>query len=157
MRWEARGIPAPVAFGSFGGILTQPSGIRNKIGPYSRRLRRGAIGDLVDGRSTIGRFCRDLEAQLVRHCGGAPSVTQRLLIDRLIRTTAQLDALDQKLMNGANWTDHDSRTHGGLINRQRLLLREIGLAPTPVKAPSLSEHLARKNAEREAGRRAAAS
>ncbi len=128
--------------------MTKPSENRNKIGPYSRRLRRGAIGDLVDGRSTIGRYVRDLEAQLVRHCGGAPSVTQRLLIDRLIRTTAQLDALDQKLMNGANWTDHDSRTHGGLINRQRLLLRELGLQPAAPKPPSLAEVTARIIAER---------
>jgi hypothetical protein len=136
-------------------MLSQARENRNKIGPYSRRLRRGAIGDMVDGRSTIGRFCRDLEAQLVRHCGGAPSITQRLLIDRLIRTTAQLDALDRKLMNGEAWSDHDSRTHGGLINRQRLLLREIGLQPTAPRAPSLADHLARKAAEREVARRAA--
>jgi hypothetical protein len=98
---------------------------RTKLGPYSRTLRRGAIGTTIDGRSTIGRFCRDLEAQLIAHCGGSPSITQKLLIDRAIKVTVQLDRLDAKMLT-EGWTDHDSRTHGGLINRQRLILRELG-------------------------------
>jgi hypothetical protein len=119
---------------------------RRKIGPYSRTLRRGVIGtSAIDGRSTAGRYWRDLEAQLIVHCGGAPTITQRLLIERLIRTTVQLNALDEKLLAGDGWTDHDSRTHGGLINRQRLLLRELGLARAPAPAgPSLAEYLAAK-------------
>jgi hypothetical protein len=110
------------------------------LGPYSRTLRRGAIGASIDGRSTIGRYVRDLEAQLVKHCGGAPSIVQRLLIDRIIKTTVQLEALDRKLMQGDGWTDHDSRTHGGLINRQRLLLREIGFEPTAPPTPNFREY-----------------
>jgi hypothetical protein len=107
-----------------------PAPDRRRFGPYSRTLRRGVIGSwAIDGRSTEGRYLRDLEAQLITHCGGSPSVTQKLLIERLIRTTVQLNALDEKLAAAANWTDHDSRTHGGLINRQRLLLRELGLTP----------------------------
>jgi hypothetical protein len=112
-----------------------------RVGPYSRTLRRGAIGATIDGRSTIGRYVRDLEAQLVAHCGGHPSITQRLLIDRAIKTTVQLAALDEKLAAGAGWTDHDSRTHGGLINRQRLLLRELGLKAAAAPAPTLVKQL----------------
>jgi hypothetical protein len=97
---------------------------RRKLGPYSRVLRRGVIGtSAIDGRSREGRYLRDLEAQLIAHSGGAPSITQRLLIERVTRTTVQLNKLDKKLLAGDSWTDHDSRTHGGLINRQRLLLR----------------------------------
>ena len=103
------------------GKMAQARKNRNVVGPYSRRLRRGVIGDMVDGRSTIGRFYRDLEAQLVWPCGRAPSIAQWLLIDRLIRTIAQLNALDSKLMSGGAWTDHDSRSHNGLVNRQWLL------------------------------------
>jgi hypothetical protein len=118
---------------------------RRKTGPYSRTLRRGAIGTLCDGRSATGRYVRDLEQQLVAHCGGAPTITQRLLIDRLVRTTIQLNGLDEKLLAGDGWTDHDSRTHGGLINRQRLLLRELGLVRAPAPSgPSLAEYLAAK-------------
>jgi hypothetical protein len=104
-------------------------------------LRRGVLGTIaVDGRSTAGRYLRDLEAQLIAHCGGSPTITQRLLIERVIRTTVQLNALDEKLSASNAWTDHDNRTHGGLINRQRLLLRELGLkgAAEP-RVPSLGD------------------
>jgi hypothetical protein len=118
---------------------------RRKLGPYSRALRRGiGAATAIDGRSAEGRYLRDLEQQLIAHCGGSPTITQRLLIERLIRTTVQLQALDTKLAAGDSWTDHDSRTHGGLINRQRLLLRELGLKGAAERAPSLAEYLARK-------------
>jgi hypothetical protein len=114
--------------------------VRRKVGPYSRTLRRGVIGtSALDGRSTAGRYVRDLEAQLVAHCGGAPTITQRLLIERLIRTTVQLNTLDVAAAAGGGWTDHDSRTHGGLINRQRLLLRELGLKGAAEAPPSLGD------------------
>lgn len=123
---------------------------RKTLGPYSRTLRRGAIGASLDGRSTTGRFVRDLEAQLVAHVGGAPTITQKLLIGRIVTTTVQLAALDEKLASGSNWTDCDTRTHAALVNRQRLLLRELGMKPAAPPVPSLAEHLARRAAEREA-------
>lgn len=122
---------------------------RTRLGPYSRRLHRGAVGDLYDGRSAEGRFVRDLEAQLIAHVGGTPSITQKLLIDRLIKIRLQLDALDAKLAGAKNWTPHDGRTHGGLMNAFRLTARELGLKATAAKPPTLAEHLARRAAERE--------
>ena len=107
----------------------QSPAVRRRLGPYSRTLRRGAIGILVDGRSERGRLIRDMERQLIEHVGGAPTITQRLLIDRAIKTRLQLDALDEKLAAG-NWTPHDQRTFGGLQNAFRLALRELGLAPS---------------------------
>jgi hypothetical protein len=107
---------------------------RRRVGPYSRKLQRGAIGDCVDGRSAEGRFIRDLERQLIEHVGGSPSVTQRLLIDRVIKIRLQLDALDDKLAAG-NWTPHDQRTYGALLNGHRLTLRELSLGPAPRPIP----------------------
>ena len=121
----------------------------NDVKPYSRRLRRGAVGDICDGRSATGRFIRNLESELVAHVGGAPTITQRLLIDRLIKIRLQLDAFDKKLVGG-NWTPHDSRTHGGLLNAFRLTARELGLKGASKAAPTLAEHLARKAAEKAA-------
>ena len=76
------------------------------LGPYSRTLRRGTIGASIDGRSTIGRYIRDLERQLVRHVGG-PSATlasltiaQQLLIERLVKTTVQINLLDDRFAAG---------------------------------------------------------
>jgi hypothetical protein len=104
---------------------------RRPVGPYSRKLQRGAIGDLFDGRSAEGRFVRALEAELVQHVGGQPSICQRLLIDRLIKIRLQLDLLDAKLAKG-QWTAHDGRTYGGLLNAFRLTARELGIAaPEP--------------------------
>jgi hypothetical protein len=113
------------------------------IGPYSRKLRRGAIGASVDGRSAEGRFIRDLERQLVEHVGGAPSIAQKLLIERLIKIRLQLDGLDAKLTAGT-WTPHDGRTYGGLHNAYRLTAREIGLKPAAPQVPSLQDYLAQK-------------
>ena len=111
---------------------------RRRLGPYSRRLQRGAIADLYDGRSADGRFIRHLEAELTQHVGGAPSITQRLLIDRIIKVRIQLDLLDAKLAGGT-WTPHDSRTYGGLLNALRLTARELGLERTPERTPTLTD------------------
>src|SRR4030081_3311207 len=103
---------------------------RRRLGPYSKRLHRGAIGYLVDGRSAEGRFIRNLEAELVAHVGGSPTIAQRLLVDRIIKVRLQLDALDNKLTSG-DWTAHDQRTYGALLNAQRLCLRELSLGAAP--------------------------
>jgi hypothetical protein len=108
--------------------MASSSSKRRPLGPYSKVLRRGAIRDNVDGRSTEGRFIRDMEAQLIAHVGGNPSFVQRLLFDRLIRVRLQLDALERKMGDG--WTDKDSRTYGALLNQFRLTAREIGIKAT---------------------------
>src|SRR5437879_5480145 len=87
------------------------------IGPYSAVLQRGSLSTSIDGRSTTGRFIRALEAALVAHASphGSPTITQRLLIDRIIKVRLQLDALDDKLAAG-QWLPHDQRTYGALLN-----------------------------------------
>src|SRR5882762_8665884 len=127
---------------------------RPKLGPYSRRLRRGAIGGLIeiDGRSAEGRFIRHLEAELTAHVGGNPTIVQRLLIERLIKIRCQLDRLDEKLAGGG-WTDHDSRTYGGLLNAYRLTARELGLRATAAKTPTLAELMSAATEGRQARER----
>jgi hypothetical protein len=115
------------------------AGIQHRLGPYSRRLQRGAIGDSVDGRSTLGRLMRHLEAELVAHCGGSPSITHKMLIERAVKIRVQLDLLDEKLTSGG-WTPHDARTYGGLGNAYRLTVRELGMKPAAVKAMDAVEY-----------------
>lgn len=86
---------------------------------------------------------------LVAHVGGKPSATQVLLIRRTARDMLTLELLDAKLTSGTV-TDHDVRTHGGISNRVRLALRELGLKAAPVKAPTLAEAMAEAKAKREA-------
>jgi hypothetical protein len=106
----------------------------DQLGPYSRRLQRGSLSQSVDGRSATGRFVRALEAELVEHLGGNPSIVQRLLIERLIKVRVQLDLLDSRL-GTEGWTPHDARTYGGLLNAYRLTAREIGLRAQPPPPP----------------------
>jgi hypothetical protein len=109
--------------------------------PYSKLLHRGAIGSLagLSGNSAEGRVVRQLEAELTEHVGGLPSVTQRLLIERVIKIRWQLELFEVKLAEGS-WTPHDSRTYGGLSNAFRLAIRELGVKPAKGRsAPSLDE------------------
>jgi hypothetical protein len=119
-----------------------PSG-KPQLGPHCRALRRGSLGDSIDGRSREGKFLRKCEAELVAQVGGQPSFAQRLLIRRIARMTLRLDLFDLKLSAGS-WTDHDARTYGGLSNALRLALREMGLKAAPLPKPSpLAEHFSR--------------
>jgi hypothetical protein len=99
---------------------------RAKLAPHSRAFHRGAIGDSIDGRSALGRLVRHLEAELTAHVGGAPNITQKLLIERIIKLRLRLDAFEAKLAEGTGWTAHDDRTYGGCQNAYRLALRELG-------------------------------
>jgi hypothetical protein len=119
---------------------------RGSAGPYSKIFERGPLAPSVDGRSMEGRLIRKLERELITHIGGAPSITQRLLIERIIKTHLQLRALDEKLAGGT-WTDHDRRTQAALANGLRLCLRDLGVKPVAAKPPSLAEYLSAKAGE----------
>lgn len=112
-----------------------------QLGPYSKVLRRGAIGKSVDGRSTEGRYMRDIERQLTEHIGKPPSAPERLLIARVARTSLRILLLEEKLDAG-NWTDLDNRTLSGLQNAFTGMLRTLGLEAAPERAKSVDEMLA---------------
>jgi hypothetical protein len=95
----------------------------------------------------MGRFARDLEAQLVYQAGGEPSVAQRLVIERLVAVTIQLELFDDKLRSG-NWTDLDSRTYSGLVGRQRVLARTVGLKEVESTLPTPHEYAAQRKREK---------
>lgn len=113
----------------------------HRIGPGSRtdRLRK------LDGRTRVARRLRAITADLVAHVGGAPSSTQRYLIDRTAIDILRLEQLDAAMATG-RCSEHDSRVAHALRNSVRLALRELGLAPQRPRAPSLSEYLASKSA-----------
>jgi len=62
-------------------------------------LRRGVLGDRVEGRSREGRFLSQIERELTRQVG-KPSFTQKLLIRRLSRAMLRLELLDEKATAG---------------------------------------------------------
>jgi len=121
----------------------------SRLSSESRVLRRGSLGDQIDGRSREGRFLRDIERELVAHVGGNPTVTQKLLIRRLARGLLRLELLDERITRG-ELNDHDARTFSALSNVVRLTSRELGLqsAASVEKPPDLSAYLASKGSAR---------
>jgi hypothetical protein len=113
---------------------------RTSIGPYSRAISRGSLGDAIDGRSREGKFLRKCEAEPVAQVGGLPSFAQRLLIRRVARAMLRLEAFDARMASGT-WTDGDARTYGGLSNSLRLMLRELGLRSAAERPRRLADVL----------------
>ena len=94
--------------------------------PQSRALRRGAVGDAIDGRSADGRFLRRLEMELVAQIGGSPSFAHLVLIRQAARATLQLESLNKTA--GASWTEADARTFSALNQTLARSLETLGLS-----------------------------
>lgn len=114
------------------------------LGPYSRSLHRGAIGDSLDGRSREGRFLRQAERELLAQIGGEPTFAQKLLVRRVAKMTFLAEKLDDKLTDGNSWSPHDARTFGALNTAITRALRDLGLksAPKPKANSSLADIIA---------------
>ena len=108
-----------------------------RIGAHSRLFRAGAKGSL-DGRSSEARFLKDAEAQLIAHCGGKPSIAERVLISRLARILLRLQVIDDKIASGEG-TDYDLKVVGGLDSALRNGLGRLGFKATPAKAATLAD------------------
>jgi hypothetical protein len=110
---------------------------RYKLGPHSRILARGAIGNM-NGNSVEAKFIKTIEAGLIAHLGGKASIAQQLLIRRVSRAMLRLEMLDDKEL----LTEHDFRLASSLDSRVRLGLKLLGLERAEVAPPSLEEALA---------------
>ena len=117
------------------------------LGPHSRALTRGAVGDAVDGRSREGRFLRQTEAELIAQLRREPSFGERVLIRRVARGLLQLELFDQKLSAGGDFTAHDARAFSALGNQVRLGLRDLGLKPAAKAGPPSLADLAARHAK----------
>jgi len=119
-----------------------------RLGPESRVLRRGVLGDALDGRSKEGRYLTRVERELSEQVGGSPSFAQRMLITRAARAMLRLETLDTKMAAG-ELSAHDARTFSALSNSVRLCLRELGVKAAPSsKPPDLSDIVSRHKAAR---------
>jgi hypothetical protein len=86
-----------------------PTRKMRSLSSESRIIRRGVLGDRIDGRSREGRFLSQCERELTAQVGGQPSFAQKLLIRSLARAALRLELIDEKSLAGA-LTDHDART-----------------------------------------------
>lgn len=85
--------------------------VMKRVGPYSRVLSRGAIGDALDGRSREGRLARAYEQSLFQHLGGEPNTVQRLLISRAIRLMLHLELMDERSLTANSMSERDGRQY----------------------------------------------
>jgi hypothetical protein len=92
--------------------------------PIGATSRRNAL-NRIDGRTTGGRYLREIRCGLTAHVGGSPSVPQRLLIERVAVDLLRLRLLDAEMVAG-NFSEHDGRIAHALRNSVRLALRELG-------------------------------
>ena len=113
-----------------------------KVGPYSRQA---ALSN-IDGRTKEARLLKSLRAELIEHVGGAPSTTQRLLIDQCVQLQLRIALIDRKTAEGEPMTEHDSRTYLAWCNSLARLVRQLGMKAASQQQPTLRDHLAKRMA-----------
>jgi hypothetical protein len=111
-------------------------------------LRRGVIGGGIDGRSRAARYLKAVEADLVEHVGGKPTMTQRIAIHRIARLMLRLELIDEGLTKAGGLTAHDGRLYNALQNSLRIALRELGQTNKRADktTPSLKAYVAGREA-----------
>lgn len=96
----------------------------------------------LDKRSREGRLIRQVRADLTAHIGGKASVVQRMLIERAALLSLRLAKLDQKIADGALFTETDNNTYLAWSNSLVRTLSALGAQPQATQQPpSLADHL----------------
>jgi hypothetical protein len=108
-----------------------------KLGPYSRP---DAFRNL-DGRTWEAKLLASTRAELTAHVGGAPSATQRALIDRAAWLTLYLAQMDRRSADLGAMTDHDSRSYLAWSNTLARTLARLGPQAKAAK-PDLASYVA---------------
>jgi hypothetical protein len=85
---------------------------------------------------------RQVRADLIRHVGGRPSATQKMMIERAVTLTGYLARLDAEALSPAGLSDHRRREYLAADGSLRRTLREIGLKGAAATPPSLADYLA---------------
>jgi hypothetical protein len=88
-----------------------------------------------------------VRADLVAHCGGSPSTTQRMLIERAVMLTLQLHLMDRKALRDETVSERNSRQYLAWSASLCRLLRQLGIKGVAEKAPTLKDHLAARAAQ----------
>ncbi len=85
---------------------------------------------------------REVRSELTAHVGGAPSATQRVLIERAVQLTLRLAIMDTKFGETGVQTEHDSRTYLAWSGSLSRAMRDLGLKGAASRPKSLAEHIA---------------
>jgi hypothetical protein len=106
----------------------------DKIGPHSRPHKLAVI----DGRRAEAKVMAQFRADMVAHCGGKPSATQRALIDRAAILHLRLVLMDRESIDQPVMSDRTSRHYLAFSNSLGRLLKQLGMKGVPATAPTLA-------------------
>jgi ribosomal protein S15P/S13E len=85
-------------------------------------------------------------AELIAHVGGAPSVTQAALIERIVQLQLHLAVMDRRFATTHTMSDHAGRQYLAWANSVARMLAQLGLQPAKSRARTLADYLAEKAA-----------
>lgn len=117
----------------------------NPIGRYSRRYTLAKL----DGRRREARLLQVARDELLAHVGGAPSAVQARLIERAAMLTLHVALFDARAIEANGLSDRDAREYLAYSNSLTRALAQLGIKAAALKPPSLAEHFARRDAERQ--------
>lgn len=104
----------------------------------------------IDHRRVEARIMAKIEADLSKHCGGAPTIAQQLVISRIAWLGLHLALLDKKAADsGGALSEADAKRYLGWNNAFMRGVRSLGKGAEP-KPPSLAEYLERRASEKAA-------
>ena len=110
-----------------------------KIGPHSRP---GVLA-LVDGRRAEAQLMKRVRDDLVKHVGGKPSATQKILIDRAAALALRIHLMDQAELKSDFMSEKNAREYLCWTSALSRLLRQLGMQGAKERAPTLQEIMAR--------------
>ncbi len=100
----------------------------------------------LDGRTREARLMESTRNDLVAHVGGAPSATQRAMIERAANLTVRIAIMDRRFAETKQQTEQDSRVYLAWTNTLSKTLRHLGLEGPPAKTKTLQDHLKERGA-----------
>jgi hypothetical protein len=111
--------------------------------PYKRRTVPNPFLAIPNARCREGKALRTRRAELVAHCGGAPSAVQMTLIDRIIMLTWQSMQVDRLSASATGQQAIDLLERADkLANTLGRALSRLGLEAQAPAEPSLRDTLA---------------
>ncbi len=117
---------------------------------HTRTIKTGLWSDLrgvhIDGRSRLGRWMNYLRGELIRHCGGEPSVAESILIEQVVIKTLKSHLYHVGLFKDKSFGSKDHAL--AVQNSIRLDLMALGLQRRAKNVTNLEEYLKGK-AEKE--------
>jgi hypothetical protein len=97
-----------------------------RTGPYSKPWQLAR----PKRRTRVSRFLVQVREDLTKHLGGAPSITQKLMIDRIAMTLLRIELMDREALDSDTpgvITERQSRDYLAWVNTAGRLLRTMGL------------------------------